>query len=39
MLKTKLSVQEKKEIIKSILGANLNAAGKRFPIFSEMMNG
>ena len=39
MLKTKLSDQEKKEIIKSILGANHNAVGKHFPIFSEMMNG
>lgn len=39
MLKTKLSDQEKKEIIRSILGANHNAVGKHFPIFSEMMNG
>lgn len=39
MLKTKLSDQEKKDIIKSILGANHSAVGKHFPIFSEMMNG
>ena len=39
MLKTKLSDQEKKEIIKGILGANHNAVGNHFPIFSEMMNG
>ena len=34
-----MSDSKKKEVIKSILGANHSAAGKHFPIFSEMMNG
>jgi len=39
MQKTAMSDFEKKEIIKGILGANHNAVGKHFPIYSEMMNG
>jgi hypothetical protein len=39
MNKKVLNDQEKKEILTSILGANHNAVGKHFPIFSDMMSG
>jgi len=39
MNKPRMSDNQKKEVIKSILGANHSAAGKNFPIFSEMMDG
>lgn len=39
MRNTKMNDLEKKEIIKGVLGANHNAVGKHFPIYSEMMNG
>lgn len=38
-MQKKLSDREKKEIIKEILGVNHSAAGRHFPVFSEMMNG
>lgn len=39
MKKKKLSEAEKKEIIKSILGANHSATGQHFQLFSEMITG
>ncbi len=38
-MQTVLSDQEKKKIIRDILGANHNVAGKNLPILCEMMNG
>lgn len=39
MLKTTLSDQEKKDLIKNILGAKYSSAGNHFPIMREMMDG
>lgn len=39
MAQQRMTDAEKKEIIRNILGANHSAAGKHFPIFSQMMDG
>lgn len=39
MTQKKMTDAEKKKIIRDVLGANHNAVGNHFPIFSEMMNG